>query len=52
MSKLSEALAAMDKATPGPWHVGNGKKPDLYMGWDSIIAKHEDGDRFVLAEVL
>ena len=51
MSRLSDALAAMDKATSGPWDIGNGRKTDLYMGWDSIIAKHEDGDRFVLAQV-
>lgn len=39
------------KFTPGPWKIGNGRKTDLYMGWDTILGRHGDGDKFVLARV-
>lgn len=41
----------MSKHTPEPWKIANGRKTDLYMGWDTIIGISEDGDKFVLCRV-
>ena len=37
--------------TKEPWKIGNGRKTDLYMGWDTILGKNEDGEKFVLCRV-
>lgn len=37
------------KFKPGQWKVGNGRKTDLYMGWDTILAVRENGEKYVIA---
>ena len=54
MSTLSDALAAMDKATPGPWEMRRddchyGTMTEIYSG-DVIIAESNyDGDTPMIA---
>lgn len=40
---------ANEKFTPGPWKVGNGRKTDLYMGWNTVLGLL-DGEKFVLCQ--
>ncbi len=34
---------------PGEWEVGNGRKNDNYMGWDTVIGMYENGEKYVVA---